>query len=425
MFKKTLRKLTALNSLVFLLIFLTFTSTIYGYLFFRLFDKVDEAMEFQAKSVRIENGRASLPRGRPIFDPRIFLIFRSEDGRIVNLTPFRSEESSNLIAIAASINSTGQPETVEYENHVYRGLSVPYRYKDTDLNPEEKSMIKEVIAISIVDSEVGLLNNLLWIIIGGLIAGMLVIMLAGYFLAKRAMIPIEAAWGKQQQFVADASHELRSPITGIHSNAELMLRHPERTIEQESYRIHNIMKESKRMTKLIASLLTLARSDANKAELHLGAVNVSEVMQFAIEHFRPLEEINKTSLTVNVQPGLELIADQERIHQLMVILLDNAFKYTPQGGHIWVTAAKIDRNMVISVQDNGCGISAENIEHVFDRFFRGDKARSRDKGGTGLGLAIAKWIVDKHRGRIEVASELGKGTTFTVSIPIIKMRKEG
>ncbi|AIF52516.1 cell wall metabolism sensor histidine kinase WalK [Pelosinus sp. UFO1] len=422
MFKKTLRKLTALNSLVFLLIFITLTSIIYGYLSFRLYDKVDDAMRFQASSVRIENGRVSQPRGRPILDPRIFLILRDEEGHIVNLTPFRTEESSNLIAIASQI-STGELQTIEYENHVYRGLIVPYP-NDKTSNPKEEFKIKEVVAISIVDSEVGLLNNLLWIIIGGLIAGMLVIVLAGHLLARRAMIPIEAAWEKQQQFVADASHELRSPITGIYSNAELMLRHPERTIAQESYRINNIMKESARMTKLISSLLTLARSDANKADLRLGPINVSDVIQIVIEHFRSLDDLNKINLSTHVEPKLELIADQERIHQLIVILLDNAFKYTTQGGTIFVSACKVDKDIVFSVKDTGCGISTENLPRVFDRFFRGDKARSRDKGGTGLGLAIAKWIVEKHRGEIEVESQLGVGTKFTVSIPINKVSKE-
>lgn len=422
MFKRTLRKLTALNSLVFLLIFIIFTSIIYGYLSFRLFDKVDDAMRVQAESFRVLNGRAMQPRGRPIFDPRIFVMLRSEDGRIVNLAPFRSEESSSLAAIAATI-TTGDIQTIEYENHIYRVFSMPYRQQERMLNPEEKFTVKEVIAVSIVDSEVGLLHNLLLIIIGGLIAGMIAIILAGYLLARRAMVPIEAAWEKQQQFVADASHELRSPITGIHSNAELMLRHPEHTIEQESYRIHNIMKESTRMTKLISSLLTLARSDANQAELHLGPVNVSEIIEIAIEHFKPLEEMHKISLTANIQPDLEFIADQERIHQLIVILLDNAFKYTPEGGHISVAASRSDKSIVFSVQDTGCGIASENINRIFDRFFRGDKARSRDKGGTGLGLAIAKWIVDKHRGKIEVTSEIGKGSKFTVFFSYTKMRK--
>ncbi|TCL32709.1 phospho-acceptor domain-containing protein [Anaerospora hongkongensis] len=420
MFTSTLRKLTALISLVFLLIFIIFTSIFYGYISYNLFDKIDDAMRLQAGSFQFVNGRAQFPRPRPLFDPRIFLLLRSTEGQIVNISPFRIEENNYLAEIVPKTNIE-EPETREYENHVYRIVAVPYRYENKLFN--EEFVIREVIAISIVDPEVGLLNNLLWIIIGGLIVGMVSIIVASYFLARRAMIPIQAAWEKQQQFVADASHELRSPITGIYSNAELMLRHPQLTIQEQSHRINTIMKESSRMTKLIASLLTLARSDADKAELQVAPVDFSEMVEMVAEHFKPLEELNKVSLTVQIKPAIELMADRERLHQLVVILLDNAFKYTSEGGKILLSCDKDDKSAIVVVQDTGCGIAAEHLPHIFDRFFRGDKARSRDKGGTGLGLAIAKWIVEKHGGKIAVESS-GKGTTFQVSLPIGKIRKD-
>lgn len=420
MFTSTLRKLTALISLVFLLIFIIFTSIFYGYISYNLFDKIDDAMRLQAGSFQFVNGRAQFPRPRPLFDPRIFLLLRSTEGQIVNISPFRIEENNYLAEIVPKTNIE-EPETREYENHVYRIVAVPYRYENKLFN--EDFVIREVIAISIVDPEVGLLNNLLWIIIGGLIVGMVSIIVASYFLARRAMIPIQAAWEKQQQFVADASHELRSPITGIYSNAELMLRHPQLTIQEQSHRINTIMKESSRMTKLIASLLTLARSDADKAELQLAPVDFSEMVEMVAEHFKPLEELNKVSLTVQIKPAIELMADRERLHQLAVILLDNAFKYTSEGGKILLSCDKDDKSAILVVQDTGCGIATEHLPHIFDRFFRGDKARSRDKGGTGLGLAIAKWIVEKHGGKIAVESS-GKGTTFQVSIPLGKIRKD-
>lgn len=420
MFTSTLRKLTALISLVFLLIFIIFTSIFYGYISYNLFDKIDDAMRLQAGSFQFVNGRAQFPRPRPLFDPRIFLLLRSTEGQIVNISPFRIEENNYLAEIVPKTNIE-EPETREYENHVYRIVAVPYGYENKLFN--EDFVIREVIAISIVDPEVGLLNNLLWIIIGGLIVGMVSIIVASYFLARRAMIPIQAAWEKQQQFVADASHELRSPITGIYSNAELMLRHPQLTIQEQSHRINTIMKESSRMTKLIASLLTLARSDADKAELQLAPVDFSEMVEMVAEHFKPLEELNKVSLTVQIKPAIELMADRERLHQLVVILLDNAFKYTSEGGKILLSCDKDDKSAILVVQDTGCGIAAEHLPHIFDRFFRGDKARSRDKGGTGLGLAIAKWIVEKHGGKIAVESS-GKGTTFQVSIPLGKIRKD-
>ncbi|EGO62734.1 sensor histidine kinase [Acetonema longum] len=415
MFQSTFRRLTVLNSLVFLSVFVIFASAFYGYLAYRLFDQVDDALRARVNSFRLVRGRIASARVRPFFDPRIFLILRSSDGQAVSLSPFRTEESGDLTAIVADIE-LGDLRTKEYENHTYRVMSVPYPYEDKVLNMANVVQVQEIIAVSIVDTEVRLLHDLLWIMLGSLVLGLVGIIWAGYYLAKRAMVPIEAAWKKQQQFVADASHELRSPITGINSNAELMLRHPERTIEEESHRINNIIKETMRMAKLIAHLLTLARSDANEAELQLAPLDISELIGTVAEQFKPLAEMNQIELSVQITQKVELIADKERLHQLVVILLDNAFKYTPAGGQILISCFTADKQAVIYVQDTGQGIAPENLPRIFDRFFREDKARSRESG-TGLGLAIAKWIVDKHGGKMGVESEVGKGTKFKVSFP--------
>lgn len=415
MFQQTLRRLTALNSLVFLLVFVTFITTLYGYLSFRLFDKIDDAMRQQANAFQIANGRATLGRRSP-FDPRIFLLLRSTDGRIISPSPFRTpEEISNMIDVAATVGSN-VIETKEYENHVYRMLAVPYGHGEKQVASHDRFVIHEIIAVSIVDSEVDLLENLLWRMIVGLVIGTLGIVLAGHFLARRAMVPIQAAWEKQQRFVADASHELRTPIAGIYSNAELMLRHPEHTIEQESRRISTIMTESRRLSKLIASLLMLARSDANKEELQFSSVAVSEVVSVAASYFQSLTEVSQVTVTAHTMPDIYLRADRERLHQLLVILLDNAVKYTPPGGHVTVDCIADDKYVTIAVADTGEGIGAEHLPHVFDRFYRSDQARTGGTG-TGLGLAIARWIAEKHGGTIRVASELGKGSTFTVVLP--------
>lgn len=203
-----------------------------------------------------------------------------------------------------------------------------------------------------------------------------------------------------------------------------MLKHPENSVEEESYRLHIIMKESMRMKNLISSLLTLARSDANKSELHLELINISEIIENVLEQLKGLEELNGISLLSDIQPNLALIADKERLHQLSVILLDNALKYTQAGGQVHINCFQSNKNVIVTVQDAGMGISPKNLPHIFDRFFRADKARSRESGGTGLGLAIAKWIVEKHGGKINVESELGKGTKFTISIPAHMPNKE-
>ena len=421
MFKRTLRRLSAMNSIVFLLIFVIFGTVIYGYVSYRLFDKVDEAMRFRAYNFRIADGRIAPPvRNRALFDPRIFTLLQDDQGRLVRV--FRNEEIDveHLVELVAHLPPE-QIQTRELDNHAYRLISISYRYEETVLMTEQGSInVRNVIAVSIVDSEYDSLWNLLIIIVGGLVIGMLSIILAGYSLARRAMVPIQESWERQQQFVADASHELRTPLAVINSNAELMLRHPSHTVEEESIRVTNIVREVRRMTKLVADLLTLARSDAHQSEIKLGLVNLHELIELITGQFMPLAEMEGLTLRAVTGDRLELTADRERLHQLLVILLDNAIKYTPPPGEIVITGNKQGNNLVVTVEDSGQGIAAEDLPRVFDRFYRGDKVRSREKGGSGLGLSIAKWIVEQHDGRISVESRPGGGTKFSIVLPVKK-----
>lgn len=416
MFQRTLRNLSILNSAVLLVIFLAFGTVIYGYVAFRLFDNIDDGLRSKAEATQIVNGRLIQTKFRSLFDPRIFLVLRGDDGRLIHLYPVKSEEIESLIALASQAR-IGELKTQKVEEHTYRIISMPLVGSENVLIYQDSEVkVREVIAISNVDSEVGLLKNLFIIIMGSMVVGMAGIVLAGYFLARRAMIPIQNAWNKQQQFVADASHELRSPLTVIKSNAELMLRHPDHYVEEESTRITNIIRESIRMTRLVSGLLTLARSDANQSELQLVSVRIDDVIEEVTSQFRELSEIQGIRFTAVIQNNIVLRADKERLHQLLVILLDNAIKYTPAGGSICLSCHIEDDNIVLAVEDTGYGIATEDMPYIFDRFFRGDKARSRG-GGTGLGLAIAKWIVEKHGGKIKVEGQLGKGTSFIVTIP--------
>jgi signal transduction histidine kinase len=268
------------------------------------------------------------------------------------------------------------------------------------------------------DVDVLMLRHIFTIFMVSLLLGTVAISLASYYLARRALIPIKAAWEKQQQFTADASHELRTPLTIIRGNAELMLRHPEKTIAEESSLLSNIIRETLRMNRLIGTLLTLARADAQKAELRLERVSLREIFANVVEIFQGLFDHQGIKLVLSTEGQLELYADKERLHQLLIILLDNARKYTFTEGKVSIICYEEAKNIHIKVQDTGCGIAAEDLPYIFDRFFRGDKARSRESGGSGLGLAIAKWIVEKHGGEIKADSQLGVGTVFYITIPL-------
>lgn len=407
--------------MVFLIIFIVFGGTLYGYVATQIFDDIDESMEHKVDAFHIPNSRPR-PGGAPpiFFDSRILILLRDIEGNIINLYTYPIEGLSPQVLSFLEAGGREKWKTQKIEDHTYRILNVPYPYNDENILVKDKQQIKvkDVIAISIVDSELAMLRRFMFIIITGQVIGMTAIILGSYYLARRALVPIRAAWEKQQQFVADASHELRTPLAVIKSNAELLLRRPEHTIELETIRITNVIRETMRMSKLVSTLFTLARADTNQIEIETVSVNLNEVIAAVAEQFEPLAQIQGITLQVECSDTIWLVADQERLHQLFVILLDNALKYTCQSGCIQVICRKQSNIVLMQVRDTGCGIIASDLPYIFDRFFRGDKVRSRKNGGAGLGLSIAQWIVDKHKGKIWVESEVGTGTQVYVTLPI-------
>jgi signal transduction histidine kinase len=245
-----------------------------------------------------------------------------------------------------------------------------------------------------------------------------------YFMSKRALIPIQEAYDRQRQFVADASHELRTPLSVIFSSVEALAMEEEVTKHEFAQKLLiRLREELKRMTKLINDLLTLARADAKHASLQL----VKETFDFRPYAERTLQLLSELASKKQIQMHLHapesivITADADKLTQLLYILLDNAIKYTPDHGEVALSLRlepwKQQKRLTISVKDTGIGIPREAIGRIFDRFYRVDKARSRQQGGHGLGLSIAKWIVEAHGGTIDVQSEVGKGSEFIVKIP--------
>ncbi len=264
----------------------------------------------------------------------------------------------------------------------------------------------------------------LLLIIG--LAGVILATLGGLFLAERALIPIRLAFRRQVEFVADASHELRTPLSIIRTSAEMLDAELKDTEAKQNPMVvelmDNLLSESERMGRLVSDLLTLARADSHEAKLNITRMDTAPIFQGIVRKFSVLAEKKGIKLLADIPEKLEMDTDPTRLEQLLVILCDNAIKYTGEGGQVRLSVSQAAGKARISVSDSGVGIPAEHLPRIFDRFYRVDKARSREQGGTGLGLSIAKWITDAHEGTIEVTSEPGKGTTFTVTLPITKNR---
>ena len=228
---------------------------------------------------------------------------------------------------------------------------------------------------------------------------------------------IEELFRAQQRFVADVSHELRSPLTAIRGNLDLLKRVASDDVAGRQEAFTAIDSESSRMQRLVQDLLLLAQADAG-VELQKQNVELDSLLLDVYRHAKLVA--NGVKVSLGNWDQVQVLGDADRLKQLLINLADNAIKYTPSDGEVKIALERDADWVRVSITDTGVGIPAQDLPKIFDRFYRVDRARSREKGGTGLGLAICKWIVDAHGGKIDVASEVGKGTTFNVSLPTIK-----
>jgi signal transduction histidine kinase len=274
-----------------------------------------------------------------------------------------------------------------------------------------------------LDPEQTALRSLLFVLVGGGGAGLLLAVGAAWFLSGRALIPIQQAFKRQQEFVADASHELRTPLTVLRSATDLLNTHREEPLESNGELFDDVRAEIARMQRLAQDLLTLARSDVGGVELMTAPIQMADVAGEVVRRTRPLARSHDLELTLQAEPHEGTVeADPDRLQQVLLILLDNAIKHTPPGGRIDVRVRRRGQCAQVEVADTGTGIAPEHLPRIFDRFYRADKARARARGGTGLGLSIAKMLVEAHGGQLHLASTLGVGTQVTVTLPLAEHR---
>ena len=229
---------------------------------------------------------------------------------------------------------------------------------------------------------------------------------------------IEAAVVRITQFTADASHELRTPIALIRTRAEVTLDNP-RTNDEYRNSLQEVLAESERTSALIENLMLLARSDTGTEVLHFQRTDLNALARDVCTQAQTLAEAKQlTWKAVIPEAPIRVQGDPESLRRLLLILIDNAVKYTPRGGTVSLTIRSTGVRAEIVAQDTGIGIPEADLPHIFERFYRADKARSRDSGGTGLGLSIGHWIAQAHGGEIRVESSLGVGSSFMVSLPV-------
>jgi signal transduction histidine kinase len=259
-------------------------------------------------------------------------------------------------------------------------------------------------------------NGVILIIAGGL----------GYLLAGKTLQPIKNMVDEQNQFVSDASHELKTPLTALKTSLEVHQRDKRLNLKTAKNLINDSLIEVDKLQSLTEGLLQLAEYEQSPAQLVVEPVSMLELAKQAVQRIKPLAK--KKKIKIEQQIGdVTIKGDFDKLTELLVILLDNAIKYSPQNSKITLSAQKTDGRVLITVKDQGVGINPENLPKIFDRFFRVDVARTKNGGNSGesngngsygLGLSIAKKIVQAHGGKIEVESQEGKGSIFKIALPV-------
>jgi heavy metal sensor kinase len=230
---------------------------------------------------------------------------------------------------------------------------------------------------------------------------------------------LESSVRRMAQFTADASHELRAPVSLMRTTAEVAVLKRDRPAEEYLEALDDILEEAERTSQVVDSLMLLARTDSGKETLDCVRVDACTIVRGAAEQGERLARNAGVEFSIDLPASpVPIQADTEALRRALLILMDNAAKYTPRGGSMRVGLSRNNGFAIASVSDSGIGISPEDIPNVFDRFWRADKARSREQGGAGLGLSIAKWIVDVHGGSISVESKVGKGSVFAICLPL-------
>ncbi len=266
-----------------------------------------------------------------------------------------------------------------------------------------------------------LLDRLLITFIIVLIASLLLIFIISFILTQRSIKPIRESFQKQKQFIADASHELKTPLAVIGTNVDLLLRQTEKQENESSKWLKYIKSEVKRMSGLVKDLLDLTRVEDSHEPLKSAVpYNLSEQIEGLLLGMEGFVFEKQLHLKYEVEKDLMVAGNKEQLSQVVITLLDNAVKYSEKDTDITLQVYRQGQKIHVTVSNTGAGISQDDLPYIFDRFYRGDKSRNRDQNSFGLGLAIAQAIVKNHRGTIDCTSRSGELTIFTVKLPVYK-----
>lgn len=351
-----------------------------------------------------------------------FLYFDEKGKQIENQTNNNGSKNVLTRRFGLTFDSSDldlAPRTVHVKKTYLRIQAVRFK-PNTVLVPDGqglKSATYGYVFVDVTDTVVNL-KKFQDVMIWSFVSAFTFALFFAFFVSRQSMKPILRAWDQQQDFVNNAAHELRTPMSVIQGKLETMLTKPTSTIRDQSEAIILSLSEVRRLNSLTNNMLTLAKTGSNMTTIEKEETDIGDFLRGILTPYVEMGEISDKTVSINNDVHQKVSVDQKRLHQLLVLLLDNALKYSDTGDKVVVSAAIEKKRLILAVADTGRGISDEAKKHIFDRFYREDKTGNRETGGTGLGLSIAEWIVQAHNGKITVSDNEPKGTIFKVSLPI-------
>ncbi len=338
-----------------------------------------------------------------------------DDGTFLNLHPTDDIPSADLATLLAREVTPGD-SSVTINGRVYR---VHYEREDVDIHEgDELYHARGLLLLRDISTETDLSATLGEMSVIAYLVSLVAIAPIGYFMARRSVVPLRDAWERQRQFSADASHKLKTPLAVILANVEMVLRHPEHRVADEAPALEATLENAGKMRNTLGDLLTLTQVEDGIADHVDTVVDLGDVAEQLYEDLGQLAAKKGVRFEIGTDRGALVLGDQDRLEEMATVFIENAIHYTPSGGEVSVDCRPVGKHVVLTVCDTGMGMDAQTVARVFDRFYRADGARDANPQGTGLGLPIAQWIVERHGGRIEIASKPGEGTTVRVLLPL-------
>lgn len=397
MFDKLKKKFILINMALLTTVFVAIFGTIFTMTYSNIVNEMNGEME-----VLLMGGH----RPKPYYN-YIVIEYDKNKNLLNTFTPFNTEVDNDMLkeSVVQILEDQNKSSKIEID-----GTKYSYIKDTTHIGTK----------IVLLDRSY-LQNTVTQLIRSFLLVGcisLIVLLFISFYLTNKALKPIKETFEKQKQFISDASHELKTPLTIIKTNASLVLSNPEDSVRHQSKWINYISSQADRMSELVNEMLSLAKLDIDENKLELKSINMSKIVQSMMLGFDAIIYENSIELEENISNDICINGDTEEIKKLFSILMDNAIKHSNKSGKITVDLFKDKNKVKLMVKNTGEGIEAEHLEKIFERFYRVDTSRVRETGGYGLGLSIAKSIATQHKGKIYAKSNVGKDATFIVELPL-------